>query len=147
MSKTAEHPVRMHWAWKCVIFLVSFFPSLSPNSSHFCQCSSEWFWNPCMGLHVVLRPFLSAFNQNQKCWLLLNFPIITVIKPYSPILCLFRTCIHLRAFHCISYIGWSTIHLPLDSRHVPCRLMWLLRQPIQGVTGGTDQTSGECSLC
>ena len=132
MSKTTKLLARMHWAWKCVIFLVFFPPSsLSlSNNSHFCQCSSESFWNPCVGLHVKLQPFWSAFNQNQKCWLFLEFPIITVIKPCSPILCLFRTCIHLRAFHCISYIGWRTIHLPPNSRHVPCRFKWLLRQPM-----------------
>jgi len=125
MSKTAKHPIRMHLACKCVIFLFYFLLSLSPNNSYFCQCSSELFWNPCMDLHVELRPFWSAFNQDQKCRLFLKFPIITVMKPCSPILCLFRTCIYLRTFHCISYIGWRTIHLPLGSR-----LKCLLRQPV-----------------
>jgi len=42
----------------------------------------------------------------------------------------------------------STVHV--CSRNIPATAVWLPRvseAPIQGVTGGTDQTSGECSLC
>jgi hypothetical protein len=111
-----------------------------------------------VSLHIWLYVLYVSVNFCKLCvlifmlWIIFVTLCILLLVYVFSLFCMFRSVYSVSlccSVYCLCVNVYCTVLLPQGVNRIPVNkyIVYHISYYIQGVTGGTDQTSGGCSLC